>query len=424
MAAQTEVTIKYLGPKGDGVGQTTRGRIYVEGGLPGDVLRVRPWRAEDDIVRGEIQGIITPSPERIKPPCKHYDQCGGCTLQHASPDFYRHWKQGIVYDALEKQGLRPRKVLEPVFLDGGKRRRATFACVKRGDRITMGYYKRRSDHITDIDTCLVVDPAILKLRDRLKTLLLPVLKDGRPTDVFIQYAGGVYDMVITGGIGKKGEPDLQMREALATLAREGKIARIGWRGRERDPIEVMIESEAPTITFGEMRVPLPPAAFLQPTPEGEKALVDGVMALMPERKGHYADLFSGCGTFAGSMLARGSVDAYESVDPAIKSMVKAKGALPLKAFKRDLFKNPLRRDEANRYDAIVFDPPRAGAREQCAELAKCRVPLLIAVSCNPATFARDARVLCDGGYRLDTVKVVDQFTWSHHVELVASFTRK
>jgi 23S rRNA (uracil1939-C5)-methyltransferase len=424
MAAQTEVAIQYLGPKGDGVGQGQRGRIYVEGALPGDVVRVRTWRGEDEVIRGEITSILEESPERQPAPCKFYDQCGGCTLQHAKQGFYRGWKDYIVRDALEKLKLHPKKWDASVFIEGGTRRRATFAALKQRDRVLMGYYKRRSDQITDISTCLVSDPTILKLRDKLKILLFPILVERRTADVFIQLVDNVFDVVITGPVGKKGIPDLAVREAMASIARDAKIARIGWRSRERDAIEVMIESQTPIATFGDLRVGLPPAAFLQPTLAGEKALVDAVMSMLPDKKGHYADLFSGCGTFSGPMLARGSVDAYESVEPAVKALTKARGTHPLNVFKRDLFKNPLSRDEANRYDAIVFDPPRAGAREQVENLAKGNVPLLIGVSCNPATFARDARILCDGNYRIDTLRVVDQFTWSHHVEVVASFVKK
>lgn len=424
MASTAEVTIEYLGPKGDGVGKGPRGRVYIEGGLPGDRVRAKTWRGEDEIVRGDITEILSPSPQRVSPPCKHYEQCGGCTLQHAKADFYKNWKQGVVADALKKLNLHPRRWEEPVFIEGGTRRRATFAVRRVRDSVVMGYYKRRSKEITDIGTCLVVAPEILKMRDALKPLLPAVMQEKKGIDVFIQYVGGSYDVVFTGPLGQKGEPDMRTREAVADIARKAKIARIGWRMHEREDIDILIENQKPTASFGELRVGLPPAAFLQPTLEGEKALVDSVMALLPNKKGHYADLFSGCGTFTGPMLARGSVDAYESVDPAIKALVKAKSTLPLKAFKRDLFRNPLRRDEANRYDAVVFDPPRAGARDQVQALASGSVPLLIGVSCNPATFARDARILCDGKYRLESMRVIDQFTWSHHVELVASFVRK
>ena len=423
MASASELEITYLGPKGDGVAQGRHGRVYIEGVFPGDVVRARTCRGDDEVIRGEITDVLEDSPYRREAPCAHYDQCGGCTLQHATTDFYRAWKQDVVHDALKKMNLNPKKWLAPVFVEGDSRRRATFATLRQRDRVLMGYYKRRSDHITDIKTCLVTENAIITMRDKLRPLLMPLIKEGRSADIFLQHVGGVFDMVFTGQIGKKGKPDLEVREALAELAHKAGIGRIGWRGRDRDSIEIMIETNVPTASFGDLRVPLPPAAFLQPTIAGEKALVDAVMGMLPA-KGHFADLFSGCGTFAGPMLARGSVDAYESVDPAIKALMKAKGAKPLKAFRRDLFKNPLRRDEANRYDAIVFDPPRAGARDQCQALANGKVPLIVGVSCNPATFARDARILCDGNYRLDTVQVVDQFTWSHHVELVASFVRK
>jgi 23S rRNA (uracil1939-C5)-methyltransferase len=170
-------------------------------------------------------------------------------------------------------------------------------------------------------------------------------------------------------------------------------------------------------------VALPPLAFLQPTEAGAAALVEAVLELLPA-SGKFADLFAGSGTFTGPMLTRGSVDAYESGAAAVRALEKAKGTLPLKAFRRDLDREPLKREEANRYDAIVFDPPRAGAAEQAKAFASAKTPLLVAISCNPATFARDARILVDGGYRLDSVKVIDQFTFSHHVELVAGFSKR
>jgi 23S rRNA (uracil1939-C5)-methyltransferase len=168
---------------------------------------------------------------------------------------------------------------------------------------------------------------------------------------------------------------------------------------------------------------LPPLAFLQPTPAGEATLVSAIMEFLP-KNGTFADLFCGCGTFSGPMLQRGTVDAYDSIESAIRALDKSKGAKPLKAVQRDLFRNPLQYAEANKYDAIVFDPPRIGAHEQAKTLAVSTTPILIGVSCNPATFARDARILVDGGYVFESIKVVDQFTWSHHVELVAAFTKR
>jgi len=418
-----DLTIHELGPKGDGVHDSARGRIYVDRTLPGDAVQAVIRRGDDGVMRGDLVEVRKPSPHRVPAPCQYYDLCGGCTMQHAEDQYYRDWKLEIVRDALAKKGLKPKVWLDPVFLPAGTRRRATFAAYKKNNVVTLGYYKRRSHQVTNIDTCLVADPAIMGLRRKLTQLLIPILQEGKSADVFLQYVNGQFEMVITGGVGKKGKPDMQVREAIASMAHNSKINRISWRARERDPIDVMIEIEPLRAKFGELNVSLPPLAFLQPTKAGEKALVDAVMELMPE-KGKFADLFCGCGTFTGPMLERGPVDAYESVGPAITALDKSKGIKPLKVQRRDLFKNPIRREDANRYDAIVFDPPRAGAQEQVKMLASARTLVVIGVSCNPATFARDARTLVDGGYRLESVRVIDQFTWSHHVELVALFTKQ
>jgi len=421
-----EIRIDALGPKGDGISDSKRGRVYVDRALPGETVRANIRRGDDHMLRGEIVAVVEASPYRVKPPCPHYDVCGGCTLQHADEGFYRDWKVAIVRDALRRKGLTPKTWHEPVFVPPATRRRATFNAHKHNGKVTLGYFRRRSHRITEIRACLVADPAIMALRDKLAPLLAPILIEGKDTDIFIQMVGGRFELAITGAVGKKGKPDLPLREAIAELAHKADINRISWRARERDQrddIEVMIERNPLIAKFGALDVALPPLAFLQPTQAGEAALVEAVMELLPA-SGKFADLFSGSGTFTGPMLARGSVDAYEGVAPAIRALDKAKAGLPLKAFRRDLDREPLRREEANRYDAIVFDPPRAGAAEQAKALASAKTPLLIGISCNPATFARDARILVDGSYRLDSVRVIDQFTWSHHVELVAGFSKR
>lgn len=417
-----DLTIDTLGPKGDGIAHSQGKRIYVDRALPGDRIKARLTRDEDGLFRADIMRIATPSRDRVNPPCKLYDSCGGCTLQHASTHFYRHYKTSLLKDALEKQGLRVKNILEPVFIGPGTRRRATFAAFKTSKGVMMGYYRRRSRHITEIDECLIADPDLLAMRETLKPYLEKILRPTKPTDIFLQKMGGRFDMVITGDIGTQKQPDLNCRQILADLANNTAIARISWRGRERDELETIVAKAPITAHFGGLAVNLPPAAFLQPTPDGEAALVAAVMKALPE-KGKFADLFSGCGTFTGPMLSRGSVDAFESVTPAINALNKAKGALPLTATKRDLFRNPLKREELNRYSAVVFDPPRAGAEAQARTMASSKCPLIIGVSCNPATFARDARILVQGGYRLKSVQLVDQFTWSHHAEIIGVFTK-
>jgi 23S rRNA (uracil1939-C5)-methyltransferase len=426
-----EIRIDALGPKGDGISQTQRGRVFIERTLPGETVRANIKRGDDGMLRGEIVALVKSSPHRVKAPCPNYDLCGGCTLQHADEAFYREWKIEIVRDALKRKSLAPKTWREPIFVPPATRRRATFSAHKHNGKVTLGYFRRRTHRVTEIRQCLVADPAIMALRGKLPPLLAPILSEGKDADIFIQMVGGRAELAITGPVGKKGKPDLPVREAIATLAREADINRIAWRGRERgerDDIEVMIERNPLIAHFGALEVALPPLAFLQPTAAGEAALVEAVLELLPAR-GKFADLFSGSGTFTGPTLARGPVDAYESGDAAVRALEKAafdtiEGALPLKAFRRDLAREPLRREEANRYDAVFFDPPRAGAAEQAKALASAKTPLLVAVSCNPATFARDARILIDGGYRLDSVKVIDQFTWSHHVELVAGFSKR
>ena len=419
----TDLLIHELGPKGDGVHRSPRGNVYVDRALPGDRVGVDITRDEAGVLRGDLVRVIEASPDRVKAPCPNYDVCGGCTVQHAGEDFYQHWKIEIVRDALRKKGLNPKIWREAVVLAAGGRRRATFTAVKKHNIVTLGHFRRRGREVTDIATCLITDPAIMDLRATLATSIGPILPEGKTVSFFLQTVNGQFEIVITGPLGRTGKPDPQLREALLLLAKKSNVDRIAWRATPNDTAEIIVNINPLHATFGKLDVALPPYAFLQPTVEGERALVDAVMAALPST-GKFADLFSGCGTFTGPMLERGPVDAFEDVASAIRALDKAKGTRPLKAIRRDLYRNPLRRDEANRYDAIVFDPPRAGAEEQVQNLASGRVPILVGVSCNPTTFARDARILVDGGYRLDSITVIDQFTWSHHVELVAAFSKQ
>ncbi len=423
-------TIQHLGPKGDGTCLGPRGRIFVERSAPGDHIRARVYQGDDGIARGEIVEILEPSRYREHAPCVHYDRCGNCTLQHLTPEFYFRWKTDLVKDAFQKQGLRPRQWLKPIFLGRHNRRRANFTTLKQRSRITMGYYRRRSDELTDIDSCLVADPRILELRNAIKPCLTPILQDNQPTDIFLQVIGSSeVDMVITGPVGRTGEPDAALQKPLAKILETTAVTRISWRYSERDHCEILLYKGNGQVvaTFAGLSVSLPPAAFLQPTSEGEQALVNAVLQALPKKpKPRFADLFCGCGTFSGPLLTRveqGSVDAYDLVPSAVHCLQKAAGKRSLKVFRRDLFRNPLRREEINRYDAVVFDPPRAGCPEQAFAMASARTPILIGVSCNPATFARDARILCEGGYRLQSIQIVDQFLWSHHVEMVGVFTK-
>ena len=416
-----DLLIQDLNAKGEGVHRGPRENAYIYRALPGDRVDAALRRDIDGVLRGDVIAVVEASPYRVAAPCPHYAACGGCTIQHAGGDFYRQWKAGLVRSALEQAGLEPQTWHAPVFLPPGGRRRVTFTAVKQDGHVALGYSRRGIRQVIAIATCLIADPAIMALHAKLAPLLAPLLQDGIPATVFIQSIAGACEIVLTGPIGATGRPDAGTRDAIAQLAAAANASRIAWRANLGDVPDVLLETRPLYARFGALDVALPPLAFMQPTEAGARALTDAVMAALPPR-GAFADLFCGGGAFTGPMLERGTVDAFDSTGPAVDAL-NACGAAGLKAVRRDLFRQPLSRAEAERYDAIVFDPPRAGAREQVATLAQSKVPVVVAVSCNPATFARDARVLVEGGYRLDSVTVVDQFTWSHHVELVAAFSK-
>jgi 23S rRNA (uracil1939-C5)-methyltransferase len=417
--------IEELGPKADGIHRGEQGTVYVDRTVPGDVVDARLWSDAAGVVRGDVLSLVEASPHRRPAPCPHYDCCGNCTLQHVTEDYYRAWKRQLVHDALERQRLRPQRWLDPVFLEAGNRRRATFAAYRRRREVVLGYYRRRSKAIAPIDRCLVAHPSLLAARDSLRPYLPHVLVDGGPpVDVFLQLVGDAVDVAITGPVGRHGHPDGGVGRAAEAIVRLTPAARLSWRLDERSPFAILSErdsGESLAVMFAALRVLLPPAAFLQPTEAGQRALTRAVLDALPET-GRFADLFSGCGTFAGPMLERGPVDAYESVPEAVAALRAARSGGKLRAFRRDLFRNPLGK-ELGQYDAVVLDPPRCGAVEQASALARSKVPRVVAVSCNPATFARDARWLVGGGYRLDSVQLIDQFVGSHHVELVGVFSR-
>ncbi len=421
-----DLDIQELGPKADGIHSDHRGVVYVDRALPGDRIAAFVRQDAAGLNRGEIVRVLQRSPHRQQAPCVHYEQCGNCTLQHVTPSFYREWKLKTVADALTRVKVQPKKWIEPVFLGGANRRRATFASYRDRGHVVMGYYRRRSKQIGEIDFCLVADPKLLEVRDAVRPFLASVLvESGWPADVFLQLVGEFADMAITGPVGGEGFPDDEAMEAIESMLALTPVARVHWRANETEDFELILEKEGVSLeaTFGPIRVALPPMAFLQPTADGEKLLQAAVMEALPAT-GSFADLFSGCGTFSGPMLERGSVDAFEASPLAVRALSRAAGPKTVKVNRRDLFTDPLQPQELDRYDAVVFDPPRGGCPEQATMLAQSRVPRLVGVSCNPATFARDARILAKGGYELTSIQIIDQFVGSHHVEMVGVYSKR
>ena len=404
------LTIDRLGHHGDGITMTEAGPIYAPGCLPGEEV-------EGDLVKDTLTNlrIITPSANRVKPPCAHARTCGGCLMQHVSDEFVAEWKQGIVVGALAAQGLSAK--FRPIATSPVRsRRRATLSARKTKGGVQMGFHARGSDTLVAVPNCQLLHPDLIAAFPALEMLVK--LGGSRTVEVQLTVTRSLAeaDVAVTGG--KPLDAALQME--MARLCESHKIARLTWNG------EAVALRAAPVQRFGRALVAPPPGAFLQATAEGETALLQAVaLAIGPARK--LVDLFAGSGTFSIPLAERAEVHAVEGEAAMIAALDKgarmAEGLKRLTTETRDLFRRPLEPDEFKGVEAVVIDPPRAGAEAQVAVLAKTAVPVIAYVSCNPATFARDARVLVEAGYQLDWVQVVDQFRWSSHVELAARFSR-
>ncbi len=403
-----QLTIDRLGHHGDGIGQGPDGPVYAAQMLPGEVIE------------GDVQGdrmlsprILMPSPERVRPPCVHARTCGGCLMQHADDAFVADWKQGIVAGALAGQGLQAR-FLPMHTSPPNSRRRAVLTGRRTKGGVLLGFHARGSDLLVAIPHCKLLHPDLIATFPALEAL---VRAGGtRTTELALTVTRSLAgpDVAVSGG--KELTSDLRMD--LARLAETHNLARLTWGD------EMVALRAQPMQRFGGVLVTPPPGAFLQATAEGEAALLRAVALAIGSAR-HIADLFAGIGTFALPMSERADVLAVEG-DPAMTSALdraqrNATGMKRITVQTRDLFRRPMEPDELRGLDAVVIDPPRAGAEAQTERLAAARVPLIASVSCNPVTFARDARLLTGAGYRLDWVQVIDQFRWSAHVELAARF---
>ena len=412
--ALSRLTIKTIGPQGDGIALGPQGQtIFFERTAPGDEVEARFTQDKHGVFRGEVIKFHSLSPLRTQPPCPHFDKCGNCTLQHLALETYQKWKEEKVLNAFRAKKLSPKIWLKPHFLGGSHRRRATFSITKRKGKGVMGYYSRRSQLISEIETCDISLKELLDLKKEMEPLLFSFIKEGQTVDLFLQKASIHWELVFKGWE----KPPKALLQELAHLT---SICRISTQ--LSNGIQVLFERAPLQSQFGPLKVNLPPHCFLQPTAEGEKALVQAVVENTPP-KSRIADLFCGAGTFSGPSLLKGEVSAYESHIHSVNALRKAGAKFPLKVFERDLFSRPLNKQELNRFDVVIFDPPRAGCLEQAQEMAHSSVPLLIGVSCNPATFARDASLLVRRGYELKSLQLFDQFLWSHHVEVVGVFTK-
>jgi 23S rRNA (uracil1939-C5)-methyltransferase len=403
----TRLTISHVGHRGDGVAE---GR-FVPYTLPGEVVEV-----EGDEERAAPARIVAASPDRVTPPCPHFGTCGGCALQHWADAPYLAWKRESLAATLAQQGLKP-EIAPTVDARGEGRRRVTFHARRgSGTRLVVGFAAARSHAIVPIEACPLLAPSLSRALPAARMIAAALEGVGKPLDIQVTAAAQGLDMELRGA-GRLGE---RQRLGLIAAANAAGLVRLTNHG------DLVMQREVPVIAIDGLTVPLPPGAFLQATTAGEAVLSGLVLDGVGKAKS-VADLFCGIGPFALRLARKAKVRAVDSDAPAIASLAqalrKASGLKPVQAEARDLFRRPLLAADLKGLDAVVFDPPRAGAEAQVTLLAKADVGRIVAVSCNAATFARDAAILVAAGWKLGTVTPVDQFRWSAHVELVATFER-
>jgi len=406
----SRLTIDKLGARGEGVAQGPEGLIYVPYALAGETIA-----AEVDGSRGTLVEVLASSPSRIAPFCRYFSRCGGCAVQTLAADSYARWKRDLVASALRRARLAI-TVADLADAHGAGRRRATFHARYGPGRPTTGFMKARAHDIVEIDSCPLLAASMDGALPAARAIARALAASGAPLDILVTATASGLDVDLKG----HGPLNDAQRQGLVRVALEHDLARLSNHG------SIMISRRTPMLAMGKAMVAPSPGVFLQATEAGEEALAARVCAHVAGAR-RIADLFSGVGTFALRMAEFATVDAFDLEEAALSALAKAarvKGLRQVAVSPRDLFRRPLGPLEVERYDAVVFDPPRAGAEKQALVLSASSVPLVVAVSCNAQTFARDAAILCAGGYELARVEPVDQFRHTPHVEIVAGFRRR
>ena len=408
-----ELVIGRVGAQGDGVAE---GPVYVPFTLPGERVL-----AQVQAGRGELAELLVASDERQTPPCPHFLACGGCALQHWSAPGYLAFKTDMICEALAREGLET-EILAPFACPPASRRRLALHARPGGKGgARLGYKARGSWNLVEIEVCPIADPRLVQAFPALRRLGAAFLEHSRsaPT-LHVTWTEAGIDVDVSGVERKTGGLSADGQLKAAEAAQAAGLARVTLAG------ETIYQSRRPEVRIGRALVTLPPGGFLQATPEAEAALGGFVVEAVAGAE-RTADLFCGVGAFALRLAERSQVLAADASAGAVAALAEAAGGTsglrPIAAQARDLFRRPVLAQELKGIEAVVFDPPRAGAVAQAAEIASSGAARAIGVSCNPATFARDARVLVDAGFALERVLPVDQFLWSPHVELVGVFSR-
>jgi 23S rRNA (uracil1939-C5)-methyltransferase len=416
MSTET-VTIDSLGAQGDGIFHASNGPVYVPFSLPGETLGIARVKNHGTIISyGET------SPDRVAPACRHFGpdgeggSCGGCSLQHMAKPAYNAFKRSLVVAALKSKGIDV-PVGELIEAQPGERRRVVFAARRTEKELLIGFNQAESHHIVAIEECPIASPGILSRLDALKRIGTAIAANADPFRMTVIETPTGLDVAVEG---LKKLDDRERRGVTEVVLSMRGIARVSFNG------EIVIEPQKPQLDFGGVPVVPPPGTFTQATVTAEEAMARLTLEHVGKVK-RSADLFAGIGTFALRLARVGQVHAVESDDKAVRALDHAarntQGLKPVSVEKRDLFRRPLMVSELKVFDAVVFDPPRAGAEAQCKELARSTVKKVVAVSCNPLSLARDLSILTAGGYRVTSVTPIDQFLWTPHVEVVATLVK-
>lgn len=416
-ARSVEVEIDEIGARGDGIARLGGDMVFVPFTVPGDRVVARIEGRRGDGLTAALVEVVSPGPGRVEPPCPHFSRCGGCALQHVEDGLYAAWKRDLLLTPLARAGLGEVPVGPLVRVPPGSRRRAAFAFARRKGAAILGFNARASHTVVDIGHCLLLEPALNALLPALRAMLAEIVAEGEDGDVVATLTETGPDVLVEA----EARLDLFDRERLAAFADAHDLARLTWRRPGAGFQDPIARRRPAVVRFGGVAVEPAPGGFLQPTRGGERAIAEAVLAAIgPARR--VADLYSGCGSFTFPLAAQGrAVHAVEGEDGPIRALEAAAHAAGMRvtAEVRDLARRPLLAPELKTFDALVFDPPRAGASAQAEQLAAAGPPLVVAVSCNPATLARDLRILHDGGYRIEAVTPIDQFPHAAHLEAVA-----
>jgi 23S rRNA (uracil1939-C5)-methyltransferase len=415
VAEHERLVIDHVGHHGDGVALAAGGNIYVPYTLGGETIEAAPVPGRHPDRRRLIK-VDVASKERIIPFCPHFGVCGGCAIQHWDAAPYSAWKRDLVVATLAQAGI-DCEVAPLVDAHGAGRRRITLhARMGTHEVLKVGYAASGSHDIVPIDRCPILDPKMDGAIEAAWAVAEPLIVIGKPLDIQVTATDSGLDIDVRGS----GPLSTALITRLSRVAELHRLARLTRHG------ELILMRTPPVVAMGAAKVVLPPGSFLQATVAGEEALA-ALVSDHCKRGKQIADLFCGVGPFALRLAAKAKVNAFDSDAGAVTALQKAAtstpGLKPVRAEPRDLFRRPLMPQELRDYDTVVFDPPRQGAQAQATQLAASKVTTVIAVSCNVTTFARDARILIDGGYKIDGVTPVDQFRHTPHVELVARFRR-